>query len=153
MTGVSDQPCGNPFCMFLAHRNPELYNCVGFCCQKCEGRTKGEAWAKGGKAHYKHCEGRTAALVGEEVRGQKRAVSSLQDSALPASKQAFQIPRLEAGPSNGDVINLQDAACPSSWSAEPSQPDLEYEYQKLLQALNMAAAESLRSTASSGAAG
>lgn len=47
--------CANPDCEFLANPDPEVS--IGYCCEKCEGRAKGEAWALSlkGKKHTAYC--------------------------------------------------------------------------------------------------
>lgn len=45
--------CKNPDCQYLANRDPTVS--VGYCCEKCEGRHKGEDWAFGGKKKHTAC--------------------------------------------------------------------------------------------------
>merc|ERR1712137_415200 len=65
-------PCGNPECEYPANPDPTV--CVGFCCEKCEGRFNGEEWALGGKGKKKHTAACTS-RAGE--RAEKEAVRAL----------------------------------------------------------------------------
>lgn len=51
---VKGGKCKHPGCNFMQNSDPWISN--GYCCEKCEGLHKGEAWAEGGKRHYKSCE-------------------------------------------------------------------------------------------------
>lgn len=48
------EKCANPRCTYLENSDPSIS--FRYCCEKCEGADKGEAWAEGGKKHYKTCE-------------------------------------------------------------------------------------------------
>jgi len=48
------QKCANPECEYMKNSDPSVSR--QYCCEKCEGRHKGEDWAEGGKNHYKSCE-------------------------------------------------------------------------------------------------
>merc|ERR1719414_973634 len=49
--------CGSPDCEWPVNPDPAVS--VGFCCEKCEGRFKGEEWAMGGrKKHTANCTSR-----------------------------------------------------------------------------------------------
>lgn len=58
--------CAMPGCEYPAHADPD-YN--GFCCEKCEGRSKGEEW--GGKKHTAYCTSKdpSGALMAEHFGG------------------------------------------------------------------------------------
>eukprot|EP00931_Biecheleriopsis_adriatica_P026613 TRINITY_DN16176_c0_g1_i1.p1 TRINITY_DN16176_c0_g1~~TRINITY_DN16176_c0_g1_i1.p1 ORF type:complete len:294 (-),score=67.93 TRINITY_DN16176_c0_g1_i1:56-907(-) len=58
------QKCGNPGCKFPVNPDPEV--CVGFCCEKCEGRAKGEEWAMfGRKQHTSWCSSKLERKTGD----------------------------------------------------------------------------------------
>lgn len=52
------EKCQNPECEYMANPDPSVS--VGFCCEKCEGRFKGEEWAsQGKKKHTAYCTSKT----------------------------------------------------------------------------------------------